>query len=163
MVSAGNHHQKSLPTGQNQNFPQAGPGEMDWAALGNCCAQQWPDLRREAVLHEAVHARARLASSPSCQPRPRESHGGKPTRVFCRARSKKNVCLALEGRIFFLYDGFLRVGLPKINLTPIVCGVPHSIALADDLSQVLCLHPGSYPHPGSQAAVVYVWPQNLGA
>lgn len=110
------------------NFPQTRPGEMDWAARGNCHAHRWLDLRCKAVRHEGLQASARLTSPPSCQPRPRKCHGRKPW-----SRSKKTICLALESRILFLDGDFLRVWLLKTSWPHIVCGVPCTVALVGDL------------------------------
>lgn len=52
------------------NCPPAGSGKMDWAAPGNCWAQQWPDLRCEVL-----QGRARLALPPHCRKTLAESWG----------------------------------------------------------------------------------------
>lgn len=124
------------------NFPQTRPGEMDWAAPGNCRTQQWLDLRRKAGLCEGLQASARLASPPSCQPRPRKCRGRKPW-----ASSKKAICLALESRILFLDGDFLR-GVTENILTPYCVWNPMHHSTSGQ-PQVPCLHPASCPHPGA--------------
>ena len=127
---------------------------MDWAAPGNCHAQQWLDLRCKAVLREGLQASARLASPPSCQPRPRKCHGRKPW-----ARSKKAICLALESRILFLDGDFLRVWSLKTSWPHVVHGPPCTVALLSDLKCLAYTQLPVLTQGPQQAATVSIWPR----
>lgn len=89
------------------DFPQAGPGKMDWSAPGNCCVQQWPNLRVKQSFMSPCRPKLDWLHLHIARKFQGESWGS----LLVRARSKKNVCLAFEGRLLFFYGRFLRVWL----------------------------------------------------
>ena len=96
------------------DFPQAGPGKMDWSAPGNCCVQQWPNLRVKQSFMSPCRPKLDWLHLHIARKFQGESWGS----LLVRARSKKNVCLAFEGRLLFFYGRFLRVWLWKISWPP---------------------------------------------